>query len=168
MRAPKDFPRGMGDKELEDVIKEHVDIVINTDSENVIFQYYPLIILGQHELEKRGNKRITKRTIGISIVSLLVAGVALYLAHTNSRSSENWERQQMEAFAGITKQLENIEKNTKKGVLALETNRQETTKQVQQVGVILKQIEDTLTVIKKIQEQKSNSIPPTKSETPSN
>ena len=34
----------MKGKEIEDAIREYMDIIISTDTENVIFQYYPRAI----------------------------------------------------------------------------------------------------------------------------
>ncbi len=104
---PEDFPHSMSDKALEECIKGYMDAIIQEEAqENVVIQNYPLVSLGQYELQKRQNKRIIKFTTGISAVSLLVAITALYIAFTNSHSSERWESNQIKILQSISRTIE--------------------------------------------------------------
>lgn len=102
---PDNFPHTMKDKELEECIKGYMNKIIQSKAqENVVIQNYPLVSLGQYELQKRQNKRFTLFAAGISAISLIIAGVALYIAITNSHSSERWEKNQINVLntIGIT------------------------------------------------------------------
>jgi len=141
---PDSFPYSISDKELEESIKGYMNVIIKERAqENVVIQTYPLVALGQYELQKRQNSKIIKFTTGISVVSLIVAASALYITYTNTRSSERWENSQISALHTLIntsesqkarlieiesqlKSLENIQ-NKQSGILkerlmAIETN----------------------------------------------
>jgi uncharacterized membrane protein YeiB len=118
---PDTFPHSMKDKEIEECVKGYMDAIIQSNSqENIVIQNYPLVSLGQYELQKRQNGRITRIATIISVVSLIVAAVALYIAVDNSNSSEHWEAAQMRALnslvsasAAQTEQLVNVNRQIK-------------------------------------------------------
>lgn len=99
---PENFPHSMNDKELEECIKGYMNAIIESEAqENTVIQNYPLVSLGQYELQKRQNNKIIQLTTGISFISLIVAIAALYIANTNSHTSERWERNQINTLQEI-------------------------------------------------------------------
>jgi hypothetical protein len=102
----------MKDNEIEEAIKSYLDEIIKSGSEdNVVIQCYPLIALGQYELSKRQTRRITLITQFVGIVSLLVAGVALYISVQNTSSSSRWEQRQIEYLSMLQTKLDSINSN---------------------------------------------------------
>ena len=82
----------MRDKEIEDSIKEYSEEIFKSKAGiNTVMRFSPLIQLGQTELQGRQTKRVTCLSIIVSIVSLFIAGTALYVSFNTSRASTHWE-----------------------------------------------------------------------------
>ncbi len=104
----------MKDQEIIDHVKEYTDVIIQSGAQvNTVWQVTPLIQLGQYELEKRQTERITRLTIGVSIISMIVAAAALYIATENSRASTNWEETQIHLLEKIHADITYNNKNIK-------------------------------------------------------
>lgn len=106
---PADYPQGMNDKQIEEAIKKYFNEIIQSEAqENTMIQCYPLISLGQHELEKRQAKRLNCLTMGVSIVSIVIAVIALCIAIQNASSSERWKQTQINSLATLQTKLDLI------------------------------------------------------------
>ncbi len=116
------YPHGMKDKEIAEAIKEYSIEIHNSKANiNTVMQFSPLIQLGQIELQGRQTKRVTTLSIVVSIVSLLIAGLALYVSLSSSRVSSQWEESQINLLrelkietSNISQKLEATIKATKK------------------------------------------------------
>ena len=84
-----------------------------------MIQCYPLISLGQYELQKRQNRRITKISMGIAAVSLLIAIIALYISFQGRNSSSRWENAQIVELKAIEQKLDGIHSASKDVILEL-------------------------------------------------
>lgn len=102
----KNYPEGMKDHDIIERLREYTNVIIESGAQvNTVWQLSPLIQLGQYELEKRQTKRLTRLSVGISIVSSCVAVAALWIAVENSRASERWETAQLQILEKINQEL---------------------------------------------------------------
>ena len=107
---PRNYPHGMSSNEIEQQVREYLDEIVKSGSDdNVVIQYYPLIALGQYELSKRQNGRITRISIGISGISLLIAIIALCISLIGTSSSSNWENRQIKELKTIEEKLDPVQ-----------------------------------------------------------
>lgn len=83
------YPRGLSDKELVEAIDEYVD-ELNTSGVDInkVLQFSPYISLGLNELQGRQSKRVTRISLGISVMSLVISALALYVSLESGRSSD--------------------------------------------------------------------------------
>jgi len=103
------YPRGLSDKQLVDVIDEYAnEINASRVDINKVLQFSPYISLGLNELQSRQSKRITRISFGISIVSLAIAVLALYVSLESSHSTNIFGARQVEILEELNKNaLEN-------------------------------------------------------------
>jgi type VI protein secretion system component VasK len=108
------YPHGMNNREIEEHVRKYLDEIVKSGSDdNVVIQCYPLIALGQYELSKRQNNRITKISICISGVSLLIAIIALCISLMGTSSHSSWENAQIKELKAIEEKLDNIHSSSK-------------------------------------------------------
>ncbi|WP_372865250.1 hypothetical protein [Spongiibacter sp.] len=94
------YPHGLKDREIEFLVNQYAaEIFEKGASTNAVLQFSPLIQLGTNELQSRQSKRITMLSIGISVLSLLIASLALYVSLVSSRSSNQWREEQLMALS---------------------------------------------------------------------
>ena len=106
------YPYGMKDKEIAEAIKEYSAVIYNSKADiNSVLRFSPLIQLGQTELQGRQTKRVTTLSIIVSIVSLLIAGSALYVSLYSSRVSSRWEGSQINLLKELKTEASNISKD---------------------------------------------------------
>lgn len=111
------YPYGCSNRNLADAIREYSDEIIESRADiNKVLQLTPLDTLGQNELQSRQTKRITRLSLGIGILSLIIAGFALYISLLNERSSERWEIKQTESLAKLNSDL-NVQGNSIRDLL---------------------------------------------------
>ena len=92
----EDFPQDMSDKQLQEAVKGYLSQIKESGSqENVVIRCYPLIALGLNELQARQNKLVTRISIGIGVVSLVVAAVALCISIDGASSSDESSARQI-------------------------------------------------------------------------
>jgi len=122
------YPHGLKDEEIEDLVNQYAsELFKQKASTNAVLQFTPLIQLGNNELQSRQTKRVTRLSIGASFLSLLTAGMALYVSLTSSRSSDQWKEEQLRILSQM--QESTIEaNNTLVGTLReeMEKSRKET------------------------------------------
>lgn len=83
------YPRGLSDKNLVEAIDEYAnEINASRVDINKVLQFSPYISLGLNELQSRQSKRVTRISLGISIVSLAIAALALYVSLESGRTSD--------------------------------------------------------------------------------
>ena len=100
------YPRGLSDKKLVDAIDEYAnEINASRVDINKVLQFSPYISLGLNELQSRQSKRVTRISLGISVVSLSIAALALYVSLESGRSSDVSGARQVSI-------LEELNKNT--------------------------------------------------------
>ena len=100
------FPGGMKDAEISRCIGEYTNEIIQSRAQtNKVLQFTPLIQLGEYELAKRQTRRITRLTIGVSVVSLFIAIAALTVSWLNTKSSEAWEAKQTAQLEKLNAEL---------------------------------------------------------------
>ena len=122
LEIPKNYPHGMNDRDIEEHVRKYLDEIINSGSDdNVVFQCYPLITLGQNELSKRQNKRITRMSMVISGISLLIAAIALCISLLGTNSRSRWENEQIKELKAIEEKMDNIHANSKDMIQELKT-----------------------------------------------
>ena len=101
-----DFPHDMSDKHLQGAVKGYWSKIRESGSqENIVIQCYPLIALGLNELQARQNKLVTRISIGIGVVSLAVAAVALRISIDGARSSDESSARQTVLLEALNKNL---------------------------------------------------------------
>jgi hypothetical protein len=83
------YPHGLPTKKLEAAIREYSDAInLSGANINTVLQFSPYISLGLNELQNRQNSRVTRVSIGIGIVSLIVSIFAFYVAIDAARSGD--------------------------------------------------------------------------------
>ncbi len=98
----ENYPSGLKDEQIESLVKEYSEAIYNHRAKlNVVLQYSPLIQLGQYELMKRQNQRVTRLTTTVSTVSLVIAVIALWMSWLNTQSSDAWEKNQVALLQDI-------------------------------------------------------------------
>lgn len=137
------YPHGMKDEEIEGAIKEYsAEIHSSKANMNTVLQFSPLIQLGQLELQRRQTKRVTTLSVIFSIVSLLVAGSALFVSFYSSRASSRWERSQINLLKELKAEASNISPNLE-GTINRATERNIQTRK--------KSAEKTVSIIEKLE-----------------
>lgn len=100
------FPRGLSDKEIEQHINEYQDAIFKAGaSTNQVLQFSPLIQLGQNELQNRKTEKTARLSIGLGLLSVFIASVALVVSFIGSRSSSQWETSQIELLEKIKQEI---------------------------------------------------------------
>jgi hypothetical protein len=98
-----DYPHKLNDDELEKAILEYsIEIFNKQGNINAVMLYSPLIQLGQNELQGRQTKRATRLSVGASLLSIIIAFLALYISLSSSRASARWESDQLEILEQIS------------------------------------------------------------------
>lgn len=106
IKPNSDYPHGLKDKEIEDGIKYFYNEMYKSKTNiNKVLLFTPMIQLGQNELQSRHTKRITRLSLGIGILSLLIAALALYVSSYSSKSSTRWESKQIELLDSIKQDI---------------------------------------------------------------
>jgi len=96
------YPYGCTEKDISKAIKEYSDEIIASRADiNKVLQFTPLIALGQGELQSRQTRRITRLSLGLGFLSLIIAGAALLVSFMNTRSDEAWQKHQLELLNAI-------------------------------------------------------------------
>ena len=82
------YPKALSDRDLTQAVDEYID-EINQSGVNInnVLQLSPYIQLGLSELQGRTTKRVTRLSLGVSFLSLVVAGLALYLSLQGASAS---------------------------------------------------------------------------------
>ncbi len=102
----EDFPQSMSNKQLRRVIKGYLSQVKESGAqENVVIQCYPLIALGLNEQQARQNKLVTWISIGVGVVSLVVAAVALRISIDGARLSDESSARQIALLEELNKNI---------------------------------------------------------------
>jgi hypothetical protein len=98
------YPRGLSDKKLVEAIDEYAnEINASRVDINKVLQFSPYISLGLNELQSRQSKRITRISLGISILSLAIATLALYVSLESGRSSDKSSVRQIAILEELNK-----------------------------------------------------------------
>ncbi len=136
------YPHGMKNNEIEDVIKEYSEIIVGSDpSMNTVLQYAPLIQLGQNELQRRQTKIITWLSIAVSIFSLFIAGLALFVSYTSSASSTRWEKNQLSLLRELKSEAKLISAELEKVVSENTKNIQASKKSSEKLISLIEMLE---------------------------
>ena len=91
------YPYGDDDKTIQELISGYSKEIYESRANiNTLIGAVPLLQLGLSELQAREIKRTTRWTVCIAILSLFVAFSALVVSYTSIRSSNRWEKSQLE------------------------------------------------------------------------
>ena len=127
MEVPHDYPYGCDDKRISSILREYANEIVASDGNvNKVLQLAPLIVIGQAELQGRQTSRISRISVGLGVLSIVIAVVALWVSIANSRTDASWRTSQSEVLKTIhhdlqtcyelqTRQLEFV-KNIDRGV----------------------------------------------------
>jgi hypothetical protein len=100
------YPHGSTKREIETVIRDYSKQIAEDEGDiNTVLQLTPIILLGQSEIQGRFNKTTIGISLGVAFLSLLISGVALWVAFYSDSSNAGWEERQL-------KFLEQIRDNT--------------------------------------------------------
>jgi len=108
---PEGFPTDCSDEKIIEVINEFSSqLRASNASINASMNYSPVIQLGQNELQRRfvnrtsdTSSRLTKISIIIASLSILLSFVAIICAVASIRSSHRWEDRQIKLLEKIIK-----------------------------------------------------------------
>jgi len=143
----KRYPHEMKDNEINDLIKEYTNAIVDArGSPNAVLQFAPLIQLGQNGLQGRHTKKAAYLSIGVSVLSLLIAGSALFVSWTSSVSNTKWEENQLSLISELKMEAQFISPGLEKVV-------SENTKNIQ---VSIKSSEKLLSLIEKLELKADN------------
>lgn len=84
------YPGGCSDKKIKEAIQGYSDDIYSARGNiNTVMSLSPLLQMGLSELNGRQNKRIACLSLVIGIISLGVAGVALFISININNDSTN-------------------------------------------------------------------------------
>jgi len=103
----KDYPHGGSEREISKAIEDFADeITLSEGDINTVLRLTPLIVIGHAELQSRQTKRITRVSIGLGILSIVMAAVALLVSMAGNWTNSDSQRQQLELLKGIHNELQ--------------------------------------------------------------
>ena len=107
MEQPRNYPYGCGDQQISLMLREYADeISASGGNVNKVLQLAPLIVIGQAELQGRQTRRVTRISLGLGILSVVIALVALWVSLSNSRTDATWQASQSEWLNTIHRDLQ--------------------------------------------------------------
>jgi|GEM_PF-2044512 hypothetical protein len=107
MELPDNYPYGCSDEVISASLKACADEIAASNAQtNKVLQLAPLIIVGHSELQNRQTKRITRLSIGLGVLSLIIAGVALWISVAGNSSNTRWQTTNLELLRGLNEQFE--------------------------------------------------------------
>jgi len=102
MELPEKYPYGCSEKEISSALRKYAgEIIASEGNVNKVLQLAPLIVIGHTELQSRQTSRITGISVGLGILSLVIAIVALWVSIANSRTDAYWQTTQSEMLRTI-------------------------------------------------------------------
>ena len=106
------YPHGLSDEELSRALHEYAGEMSKRGlgNPNYIPYYAPLIQLGLAERDARRNKSTTRRTLGVAAISLIVSGVALFVAMSSNRSNTDLDEREIAAIERLMDVLNDDDK----------------------------------------------------------
>lgn len=103
---PKGYPNKVSDKKINEIIDKVLDnLKSNARVESIVSRDTAFINLGLNELTNRQNKKQSKMAFWISILSLLLSGVAFIisiLAFQSSREDTIIQKQHLDELKNIS------------------------------------------------------------------
>jgi uncharacterized coiled-coil protein SlyX len=122
------YPRGLSDKKLIEAIDEYAnEINASRVNINTVLQLSPYISLGLNELQSRQSKRVTRISLGISVLSLFIAALALYVSLESGRSIDVSSARQTAILEELSK---NILENQKTITQTIKAQKDTSAKQI--------------------------------------
>ena len=111
MQLGKSYPHGYTDKEISSKLREYANEIAGSGGNvNNVLRLAPLIVIGQTELQSRQTSRVTRISVGLGILSIVIALLALWVSIVNSRTDANWQREQSVLLRAIDQDLQNLQK----------------------------------------------------------
>jgi hypothetical protein len=106
MNMPENYPYGSDEKEISSALRGYADEIIASGGDvNTVLQLAPLIVIGHTELQSRQTNRVTRISVGLGILSLVIALVALWVSIANNRTETHWQTTQLELLNRIEADL---------------------------------------------------------------
>lgn len=107
MNLPANYPYGCSEAQISKSLREYADQIIASDAQiNTVLQLTPLIVIGNTELQSRQTKRVTRVSVGLGILSVLIAAVALWISITNNIASSKSRSTELELLKEIERDLQ--------------------------------------------------------------
>lgn len=96
------YPEKCSNKEIKELMKGFREEIHNQRAHiNTVLQFAPLIQLGISELNSRQSKKNSWISIGLGVVSLAVAGIALLISLQNTKFDGSWKTKQLNSLERI-------------------------------------------------------------------
>ena len=128
----KNYPHEFSDEALKESINKYSRELNKTNltaeyRRDLVSENSALIQLGLHELQSRSMDKVNKWSLGLSCLSLIVAGSALMVSLQAQWSSDHWGKDQIAVLRtineSISKQNQTIEKQYNRKLLTLEKHK---------------------------------------------
>jgi len=113
----EDYPHGRSEEQISKAIEDFADEITASDGDiNTVLRLTPLIVIGHAELQSRQTRRITRVSVGLGILSIVMAGVALWVSIASNWTNSDSQKQELEFLKGIHHevQLKNQESDWQK------------------------------------------------------
>ena len=105
------YPYKLSKHKLKAEIQRYCEEMSTNNNINTVMQASSLAQLGNNELQSRISSRVTLLSILASILSLFIAGAALYFSLGSSDSSKAWESAQLDRLQSINNDINELSKN---------------------------------------------------------
>jgi hypothetical protein len=103
----KEYPHGCSDKQISKAIEDYANEITASGGDiNTVLRLTPLMVVGHAELQSRQTKRITQVSVGLGILSIVIAGVALLVSILGNRSNTDSQNQQLELLKTIQRDVQ--------------------------------------------------------------
>lgn len=103
----KEYPHGCSDKQISKAIEDYANEITTSEGDlNTVLQLTPLMVVGHAELQSRQTKRITRVSVGLGILSIVIAGIALWVSIASNWTNSDSQTQQLELLKAIQHQVQ--------------------------------------------------------------
>src|SRR5438128_10899103 len=98
----EEYPHGCSERQISQAIADYADEITTSEGNiNTVLRLAPLIVVGHAELQSRQTKRVTRLSIGLGVLSLAIAGIALWVSIASNWTNADSQRQQLELLKAI-------------------------------------------------------------------
>jgi hypothetical protein len=103
----KDYPHGCSDKQISKAIEDHANEITAAGGDiNTVLRLTPLMVVGHAELQSRQTKRITRVSVGLGMLSIVIACIALWVSIAGNWTNSDSQKQQLELLKAIQHEVQ--------------------------------------------------------------